>query len=164
MANTPGCTIAVIENAVLDALEVLKSDRTVRLRTLGSYQGALHDEHGKLGVPPDIQVLPAIWFVYTGSGFSNHGSRDIETFSFGLYVAAGSARSDAESRKGGSTGPGVYAVMEAARDALLKRQLGLSIDPLLLIDQQAVLMAPGVSVYSQTWETRNYHLFLVSST
>ncbi|MFH1887009.1 MAG: phage protein Gp37 [Pseudomonadota bacterium] len=156
MTDTPGYTIQQIEDALVTRLKALKRNDSIRLRTLGTYQGELETQEEVEGL---TRLFPAIWAMYAGSSFARHGSRRIERMRFCLFACARSFRDEAGARRGGATGPGAYAILAAARDLLCGSRLGLSIEPLSPTRQETAWFGKGISVYVQEWETANFHLF-----
>lgn len=156
MANQPGYSIEQVEDAILAALESLKEDSSIKLRTLKTYQGELETEQGLTAA---ARLFPAVFVVYAGSEFANASARRVEAMTFGLFIAAGSLRSEDRARRGGDVGPGSYALLHACRDLLYGSRLTLEIDPLDLVNQKSVWFAKGLSVYGQEWKTKVYHLF-----
>ncbi|MFH2098176.1 MAG: phage protein Gp37 [Pseudomonadota bacterium] len=160
MAAVPGYTIEQIEDAFVSTLQPMKSDGAVGLRTLKTYQGELSDP-GKLK-DAFIALFPAILVVYGGSRFVDGGARKVERMRFTLFACDRNLRGEEAARRGSGTSPGAYAICEAARDRLFGSRLGLKIEPLELLRQDAIWFGQGISVYSQDWETGNFHLFPAS--
>lgn len=143
-------TVEQIEDAIITALDGLKdADESLGVRTIKTYQGELEaDDIRRL-----IALFPAIYVVYGGSRYTEHGSRKIEHMSFHLFVCDKNLRAEDEARRGGAGNPGTYAMLEGVRDLLYGQQLSKEIGPLVLLRQQAVWFGGGISVYGAEYET-----------
>jgi len=146
--------IEEIEDAIIAALEPLKA--SLGVRTIKSYQEELDDEET---IARATRLFPAIFVVYGGSGYADHGSRKIETLSFILFVCDKSFRKEEELRRGGSSNPGTYVMLNGARDLLYEQRLSLDITPLKLIREDPVWFGNGISIYSAEYETAQAHLY-----
>lgn len=146
-------TIEQIENAIIDALEPLRSTRNVL--AIKTYQGELEaDDLKKI-----TGRIPAVFVVYGGSSYTPHGGRKIEKARFFVFVADRSLRSEDESRRGSATNPGTYTLLNDVRDLLTGQQLDLEIYPLELIGEEPIWFSGGLSVYSAEYETGQGHLY-----
>lgn len=140
-------TIEQIEDAIINALDPLKAGLGVRV--IKSYQGELEseDEVEKL-----VRLFPAIYVVYGGSTYEEHGPRKVERMRYVLFFCDRSLRHEEEARRGGTQNPGTYAMMDAARDELYGKMLSLDIFPLHLTRQDAVWFGKGMSIYGAEYE------------
>jgi len=146
-------SIEQIEDAIISALEPLKANLGVR--TIKSYQGELETEKDIAM----IRIYPAIFVVYGGSEYMEHGSRKIEKMRYDLFFCDISLRSETEARRGSAQNPGTYAMMQATRDILYGESLFLEIFPFHLIRQEPVWFGKGISIYAAEYETAQTHLY-----
>lgn len=100
-----------------------------------------------------MALFPAIYVVYGGSTYTEHGSRKTEKMTYYIFVCDKNLRKEEEARRGGTGNPGTYAMLDAVRDVLYAKQLSLEIFPFKLIRQAAVWFGGGISVYSAEYET-----------
>jgi len=141
-----GYTIEDIEDAIITAVDPLKA--SLGVRTVKSYQGEL--EEGD--IKRLVALFPAIYVVYGGSAYTEHGSRKIEKMTYHLFVCDKNLRSEEEARRGGTGNPGTYALLDAVRNKLYAKQLSLEIYPFKLIRQTAVWFGGGISIYAAEYE------------
>ena len=146
-------TIEQIENAIITAIDDLKTDLGVR--TIKSYQGEL--EEGD--IKRLVALFPAIYVVYGGSTYAEHGARKVEKMTYHLFVCDKNLRAEDEARRGGTQNPGTYAMLDGVRDLLFGKQLTLEIQPLSLIRQTPVWFGGGISVYGAEYETAQSLLY-----
>jgi len=146
-------SISDIEDAIIDALEPLKS--LLAIRTIKSYQEELADEDT---IARSTRLLPAILVVYRGSSYVSHGARKIEQMTFVIFAVDRNLRSEADARRGADN-PGTYAILRGVRDILYGSRLGLDIFPLSLMREQAEYFGTGISVYSAEYETAQALLY-----
>lgn len=146
-------TIEQIEDALIAALDSLKT--TISVRTIKSYQGELEEED----IKRLIALFPAIYVVYGGSEYRDHGARRVEFMKFHLFVCDKNLRAEEEARRGGTSNPGTYAMLDAARELLYGKQLSLEIYPLRMIGQTPVWFGGGISVYAAEYETAQALLY-----
>jgi len=159
-------TIEQFEDAFIAKLAPLKigytpvgeSDPAVwrTVRTIKSYQGELDDEEN---IARSIRLFPAIIIMYAGSEYEEHGSRVIEKPVFSLFFCDKNLRVEEEARRGGSNNPGIYALLDGARDLLYGSRLSLDIFPLMLLRQRPVWFGKGISIYSAEYETSQALLY-----
>ncbi len=146
-------TIEQIEDAIITAVDGLKVSQGVR--TIKSYQGEL--EEGD--IKRLVALFPAIYVVYGGSTYAEHGARKIEKITYHLFVCDKSLRAEDEARRGGTQNPGTYAILDDIRDLLFGKQLSLEIYPFSLIRQMPVWFGSGISVYAAEYETAQALLY-----
>jgi len=146
-------TIEQIEDALITAHDDLKAAQGVR--TIKSYQGELEEgDIRKL-----VSLFPAIYVVYGGSRYKEHGSRKMEFMTFHHFVCDKNLRAEDEARRGGTQNPGTYALLDAVRDNLYGKMLSLEILPFRLIRQTPVWFGSGISVYAAEYETAQALLY-----
>lgn len=148
-------SITQIEDATVEALEGLKNDYGVR--TIMTYQEELTEDNLKRLAATN--QLPAVFVVYAGSRYADHGSRKVETISLALFFACQSLFGDEEARRGGQTGPGVYAIMAAVRDCMTGRLLLPEMHPVEIVAEEAIWLGNGVSLYGANYETAQGHRY-----
>jgi len=143
-----------IEEAIIAALEPLKTGLGVR--TIKSYQEELDDEEA---IARAVRLFPALLVVYGGSKYAEHGSRKVETMTYILFVCDKSFRKEEETRRGGTSNPGTYAMLRGVRDLLYEKRLSLNIAPIKLLRELPVWFQKGISIYSAEYETAQDHLY-----
>jgi phage gp37-like protein len=140
-------TIEQIEDAIITAVDALKT--SLGVRTVKSYQGELEEDD----VKRLVALFPAVYVVYGGSAYTEHGSRKVEKMTYHLFACDKNLRSEEEARRGGAGNPGTYAMLDGVRDLLYAKQLSLEIFPFKLIRQSAVWFGGGISIYAAEYET-----------
>lgn len=150
-------TIEQFEDAIIAAVLEAKTEMGVSQLTVKSYQGEL-DETDMRQI---TARLPAVYVMYGGSTYAEHGPRKIEKPKFVLFVCDRSLRAEDEARRGGATNPGTYAMLNACRDALCGSQLSLGDDihPFRVVREYPVWYGGGVSVYAAEYESGQGHLY-----
>ena len=147
-------TIQQIEDAIISALTPLKT--SLNIRVIKSYQSELENENDLNRM---ISLFPAIYIVYGGSDYDEHGARKIERMTYHIIVCDRSLRSADEARHGGTENPGVYAMLNEIRDILFGEMLSLEIFPLNLVRQMPVWFGKGISIYSAEYQTAQALLY-----
>jgi len=147
-------TIQQIEDAIVNELQPLKASLGVRV--IKSYQGELESEED---INRLVRLFPAIYVVYGGSQYTEHGARKIEKMSYVLFVCDKSLRAEEEARRGGAKNPGTYAMLNAIRDKLFGSMLSLEIFPIDLLREVPVWFSRGISIYSAEYETAQALLY-----
>lgn len=140
-------TIEQIEDAVVSALSPLRA--SLGVRTVATYQDELTEE----GVSRLVVRLPAIYVVYGGSRYADHGARVIEIPKMVVLVIDRSLRDEAEVRRGGNHNPGTYAMLAGVRELLCGQQLDLDMHPLKIIRENPLSYGRGISIYAAEFET-----------
>lgn len=146
-------TVEQIEDAIITAEGTLKS--SLSIRTIKSYQGELEQSD----IKKLVNRFPAIYVVYGGSRYKEHGDRKVEFMTFHHFVCDKSLRAEEEARRGGTQNPGTYAMLDAIRDILYGKQLSLEIYPFSMVRQAAVWFGGGVSIYAAEYETAQALLY-----
>ncbi|MBU1109967.1 MAG: DUF1834 family protein [Candidatus Riflebacteria bacterium] len=146
-------TIEQIEDALIAGLDTLKG--SLGVRTIKSYQGEL--EEGD--IKKMVVRFPAIYVVYGGSEYADHGARRVESMTFHHFVCDKNLRAEDQARRGGNQNPGTYAMLDAIRDELYGARLSLEIEPIRLVRQEAVWFESGISVYGAEYVTAQALLF-----
>ncbi|MDF1592592.1 MAG: DUF1834 family protein [Desulfobacterales bacterium] len=146
-------TIEQIEDAIIAAVNSLSA--SLGLRTIKSYQGELEEDD----IKKLIALFPAIYVVYGGSEYKEHGARKIEFMKYHLFLCDKNLRSEEEARRGGAGNPGTYAMLDGIRDKLYGKQLSLDIYPLRLVSQATVWFGNGISIYAAEYETAQALLY-----
>lgn len=147
-------TITQIEDAIIAALEPLKSSRGVRL--IDSYREELDSEED---IQRAVRNFPALLVVYSGSRYAEHGSRKVQWMSFTVFVMDKSLREAGEQRRGGAHGPGAYVLLDDTRDTLVEQRLSLDIYPFRLVGETPVWFGKGIAVYAAEYETAQALLY-----
>lgn len=146
-------TITQLEDAIISALEALKTSHGVRaVKTYGS-------ELDEGDIKKTAAQVPAVYLVYGGSDYAAHGGRKVEQPRFHVLVLDKSLRAEEEARRGGAQNPGVYALLNAVRDVLCGKQLGLEIGPFELIGEEPVFIGDGLALYGAQYKTWQAHLY-----
>jgi len=160
-------TIEQIEDGIITELAPLKVGYTPvgeddpaiwrTVREIKSYQGELDSPED---ITRAVKLYPAIIVMYAGSEYEEHGSRKVEKMTYVLFVCDKSLRTEDDARRGGSQNPGVYAMMNGARDLLYGSRLSKDIFPLELLRESAVWFGKGISIYSAEYETAQALLYV----
>ena len=152
----PYRSITIIEDEIITALTAaLTGDGTAQVKTLKTYGGELSGDD----VNALARHLPAVFVIYNGSRYEDHGSTRREFIRYVLFVADKSLRSEAEARRGLDLNPGTYKILNDCRDALYGKDFALDIDPFRLVSEQNIYTDNVLSVYSQEWETAQTHYY-----
>lgn len=79
-------------------------------------------------------------------------------FGFHLLVAARNLRASSAlpAARGDAASPGIYQTLDALRNALSESVLGLTIQPLAFVAEEAVVRRANLSVYRQEWKITVY--------
>jgi phage gp37-like protein len=146
-------TIEDIEDAIITALDDLKD--AIGVRIIKTYQGELDEaDVNKLAI-----LCPAVFVVYGGSTIKDYGARKVEHIKFHLFFCDRNLRAEEAARRGGTTNPGTYAMLNSTRDLLIGKRLGLDIYPIELIREASVWFARGISLYGAEYETAQALLY-----
>jgi len=139
-------TITEIENAIVDELKT----RLIYLQTCKSLGEALTHDAADLA----IQV-PAAYVVYEGGRYDHimSGTQD-RVMNFSVIVTAKNLRGEAEARRGQGATKGAYDLLDDVRAALSDNSVGLAIDPLLPVDENAIENTENAAVYAIRFATR----------
>lgn len=140
-------SIGDIEDAIISLLEPLKT--SLGVKTIKSYQGELDDEDFR----KTVIIVPAIFIVYAGSSYSDYGPRKLDNMTFMLFICDRSFRAEDETRRGGTEGPGTYAMLRGARDSLVEQQVLDGLSPMQIVREEPIFYARGMSVYSAEYTT-----------
>lgn len=143
-------TITDIEDKLIQMLKA-----STNLRTIKSYQGELDEQD----VKKLLVLFPAIFVVYGGSSYTARGGRKLETMSYHLFFCDRSMRAEEEARRGGATNPGVYQLLNTARDLLCGQLPFPEMQPLELINEEAVWFGGGISIFGAEYQTTQGHLY-----
>lgn len=151
--------VAQIENAIVAAIKTAATGFTgLPPANIESYGGQLDDETFEW-----VRSLPAVWCVFAGvpSAPSRHGTaRDKWLFpaTFTVFCGQRNLAGNQRLRQGDGRNPGVYALMQLVREALLGQDLGLAIEPFepgpVRVTTSVVVNRNGVMVYAMDWRTR----------
>ncbi|MFH1984123.1 MAG: phage protein Gp37 [Pseudomonadota bacterium] len=149
---TPPYGIDDIEDTIITALAPLKLPASLGVRTIKTYQDDL-EFTDKEKIKKLLTLLPAIFVIYGGSGYTPHGDRKTEAMVYSIFVCDKTVKDEAEARRGGKTNPGTYAMLRAVRALLYGQQLSLEITPLELQRESPVFIGGGISVYAADYST-----------
>lgn len=151
--------ISQIENAMVAALVAAAS--AFRVDTIESYGGQLDDDTLEW-----IRRLPAIWVVFAGGAEPKPAGTEkgkwLYQGTFTVFCGQRNLKGNKALRQGDATNPGVYALMQVAKVALLHKDLGLAIKEFkpgairpvtsLVVNNDAVM------VYAMNWATEWFEL------
>ena len=142
--------ISEIENAIIARLKA----RLAYLVDAFSYQGS--DPEAVL--QQLIRRMPATAVVFTGADFERVGQKSWRKVGqFKILVAVQNLRSEQARRQGSGSEKGAYKVIEDIESALIFKDLGLEIEPLLPLEVQNLfsdqVKSIGVSAYGLTFQT-----------
>ena len=148
--------VSEIENAVVQALQAGRDAAGFRVDTIESYGGQLDDDTLEW-----VRRLPAIWVVFSGvdkvRAIDAGKRRWAYQGSFTVFCAQRNLAGNEAVRQGDARNPGVYALMQLARVALLGRDLGLTIDAFapgpVKVVSSLVVNRDAVMVFGMTFTT-----------
>lgn len=148
-------TIEQIEDAIITALEPLKT--SIGVRVIKTYGGDLDSPEALKDAM--VAQFPAIYIVYGGTEPASHGERRLERMSYSLFVCDKSLRKEEEARRGGTQNPGTYAMLDAIKEKLWGKQLGLEIEPFDLKREMPIWFGKGLSIYAAEYESTKPSLY-----
>lgn len=137
-------TIKDLEDAILAALA---NQMGSYVKTIESYQGQLEADLGEFAwrLPATLVMLRA-----TNAGKAAAHSYDLNLI-FTIIVADRNLRGNVESR-GGSTG--AYQMLEDLRWALWDKDLGLEINPFVLLKEEALINNRQLAAFAADYQTQ----------
>lgn len=151
MAKRP---IVQIEDAILAALAPLAASHKVR--AIEPYNGELDLDKFVAAV----QQCPAVLVHYTGSTPEDRGQRRAEYLEFVIFVVDRHEADQSQARRGGTTNPGSYALLDGVADLLEGRRVIAADDvfPCVRVSQQSEIQGRAVSVYSARYVIETVYL------
>jgi phage gp37-like protein len=151
MARRP---IQQVEDAVLAALAPLVASHKVR--AIEAYNGELDPDKFVAAV----QQWPAVLVHYTGSTPEDRGRRRAEFMEFIVFACDRHEQDQSQARRGGSTNPGSYALLDGVADLLEGRRVIAADDvfPCVRVSQQSEIQGRSVSVYSARYVIETVYL------
>lgn len=137
-------TIKEIEDAILAALA---GQMGSYVKTIESYQGQLEADLGEFAwrLPASLVMLRA-----TSTEKPAAHSYDLNLV-FTIIVADRNLRGNIEGRRGST---GAYQMLEDVRLALWDQDLGLEINPLMLLKEEALINNRQVAVFGADYQTQ----------
>lgn len=151
--------VAQVENAIVAAIKAAATGFSgLPQASIESYGGQLDDETFEW-----VRTLPAIWVVFAGvpSKPAKHGTaRNKWLFpaTFTVFCGQRNLADNKRLRQGDAKNPGVYALLQLVREALLGQDLGLPIEAFepgpVRVTTSVVVNRDGVMVYASDWSTR----------
>lgn len=151
--------VAQVENAVVAALKAAATGFAgLPQNSIESYGGQLDDETFEW-----VRTLPAVWVVFSGvpGKPARHGTERHKWLfpaTFTVFCGQRNLAGNKRLRQGDANNPGVYALLQLVREALLGQDLGLAIDPFepgpIRVTTSVVVNRDGVMVYAGDWTTK----------
>jgi len=146
--------VSRIENAMVEALQAAAT--SFRVDSIESYGGQLDDEALEW-----IRRLPAIWVVFAGAdkpkAENTARTKWRYTATFTSFHAQRNLGGNKAMRQGDARNPGVYALMQLANVAFLRKDLGLPIQEFapgaVRTVFSTVVNRDAVMVYAMNWHT-----------
>ncbi|MFP3866879.1 MAG: phage protein Gp37 [Desulfobacteraceae bacterium] len=137
-------TIKEIEDAILAAL----TDRLgTYVKTIESYQGQLEADLGEF-----TWRLPAALITLQDTRVAKAAAHSYDLkLTFTIIVADRNLRGNQEGRWGNT---GAYQMLEDVRSALWDQDLGLEINPFMLLEEEAVINNRQVAVFAADYQTQ----------
>ena len=138
-----------LENAVIIALEPLKN---AGLKTLETYSGQLDVD--------DIETVtfqfPCVYAVIPGLSLIDANRYDKYRMGLTLIIGDRNVRGSAAAARGDASSPGVYYLLQAARNKLHKQKILSGWAPLMLKSEDSLVYAPkaNICLYAAIYETR----------
>ena len=144
----------------MDAISAVEEKIVSRLKSELSYLRTCDSLSEFLGLDLEelkelTPLLPAVYVVYEAGRYdhSMSSTQDVDMI-FNLVVMAANLRGDKAARHGAGAVKGVYAILEDCRAALTEQDCGAAIDPLLPVDEQALMGDRHTAVYGMAFKTR----------
>jgi len=139
-----------LEDEVLTKLEVLKASG---LKTLEAYSGQIE--------AADLEEItmrfPCLYVM--ASGLNNKRTNKLDRCKMELTVMVGdrNVRGSSSAARGDISSPGVYGLLESAREALHRQTIIDGWTPLFLLREDPVVYMPknGVCFYAAVYETKS---------
>ena len=144
-----GYSMTTVEDALLAALQAQMGSQ---VQTLETYQG-----DWRADLERRIWRLPAalVTLVRQQGEQVAWGSYDL-TLDVAVLVLVRQLRGEGEGRRGDN---GVYELLESVRRALWHQDLGLELQPLALLKEEALLSTPELVVYGAYYRTGTWQDF-----
>jgi len=139
-------TITEIESGIINRLKT----QLTYLKTCKSLGEVLSNDAADFAVQ-----TPAAYVVYEGGRYEHtmSGTQD-RWMNFAVIVVAKNLRGDEEARRGQGTAKGAYDLLDDARATLSNNAVGLTIDPLLPVDETAIENTEKSAAYAIRFATR----------
>lgn len=139
-----GYTTEQIEDEILSAIQ--DSDMGSYCKTIESYAGQLEDDITKM-----IILFPAVFVMFSGSEAKMLTGLEYEkTVDFTIFVAAKNLRGNVAARKNDY---GAYQMLDDMETLLVGNQLGMQIEPIAIVSEEAILNTKQLSVYAAGYRT-----------
>ena len=134
-----------IEDAIISSLAPLHQGQGGDVKKIAGYQGELDEDN----LTQFIVQFPAILVAFGGSIYKEDAfPYMVEEMTYSLLINDRNMRGNEAARKGSPLTAGTYSLMQQVRDNLHGKRLGLSIDPLVLLRETALVNTKTVSIYS----------------
>jgi len=141
-------TITEIEDAIIETLKA--SAMGSYCKKIDSYQiegGDLEDQ-----IRIFAMQLPCALVIYSSGDFVHHPNKQQDKeMIFSILVCAQSMRGGGESRRGTV---GTYKMLDDLRSTLTGQRVGLTIDPLMPVNEKAEVNTKMFSAYSMDFRTK----------
>jgi len=138
-----GYTIEQIEDAIIS--EIQGSSIGVYCKKVESYAGQLEEDIGRT-----IILYPAVFVMFSRSNARMLTGIEYEkSVTFTLFVVSKSLKSNTEARKDDY---GTYRMLDDLEALLVGNQLGLQIEPLSLVSEDAILTTKQFSIYAAEYK------------
>lgn len=137
-------TILEIEDAILAALT---AQMGTYVKTIESYQG-----HIEADLQDFAWRLPAGLVMLRETGTEKPAAHSYNVkLVFMIIMADRNLRGNLEGRRGGT---GIYQMLEDVRAALWDQDLGLEIDPFVMLKEEALINTRELAVFAAHYQTR----------
>ncbi|MGC4076285.1 MAG: DUF1834 family protein [Rubrivivax sp.] len=151
--------VSQVEDAIVAALRAAATGFSgLRPAAIESYGGQLDDETFEW-----IRTLPGMWVVFSGvpskpTRIDTARNKWLYPATFTVFCGQRNLAGNRRLRHGDAHNPGVYALLQIVREALLGQDLGLEIDPFqpgpIRVTTSVVVNRDGVMVYASDWTTK----------
>ena len=137
-----------LEDAVIAALEPLKAQG---LKTLAPYSGELEAED----IISITRLFPCVYVLSGGMKANAEGRNTRAEMEITAFVGDRNVRGSAAAAREGTTGIGVYGMLEAVRKQLHGKNVLPGWLPMMLDEEAPLVYAPkqGVCIYTATYKT-----------
>lgn len=151
--------VAQVENAIVAAIKAAATGFSgLPQGSIESYGGQLDDETFEW-----VRTLPGVWVVFSGvpgkpARYDTARDKWVFPATFTVFCGQRNLAGNKRLRQGDAKNPGVYALLQLVREALLGQDLGLPIEAFepgpVRVTTSVVVNRDGVMVYASDWTTR----------
>jgi phage gp37-like protein len=121
------------------------------LRYVDTYQGELDEAN----IIQFVKNFPAVLIYMEESKYLNRAwPLKWQSVDITILVCDKNLRGNKSARRGDTTNPGAYRILQDLFDALFSKDLGLAIDPFDVISERALINSSRLAVYAASYKTK----------